>query len=736
MQSASKAYKEQLKKKLRKNEYMQVSIGVINQTAQQSAYLAETESLSVWSAKSLTENPSGFEYATPEEKFSRVDGTMAFLPRNDNQIAYRMAVVSDAIDGSIVFEFGVPDLDIRGLTINFGANYPSKFKVSNGQYENEYENDSSNWKTEDIFSKSNYIRITPVSMAYGENRLRIYSIQFGVGVVFTNREIQSFSNVGYVSPITDSLPSVDMNLKVANYSLEYSVDNPSSVIHFLEKGQEMTASCGQLLDDGTIEWIEGTTAKLKKWSSNNSEAAFTATDSLDSYNSTYYKGLYRPDGITAYDLGIDIFEDMGCEDYFLDPYLKNILIRNPMPAVQHTEALQILANACRCAFSIARDGSLCIQSTFIPDMVASADDAADFSRTEDILNGEKKEWYAVTARDFSVVGTDETMYFLPREGEYSVSTGYMSREVADSNGKFAVNPKITIQLEAAFRCYGMQITFHSIAPQEFIIHTYYNGETVADNTITEIDLETSITAEFLQFDKMVIEFTKGYPNSPIAVDNIAFEDVTDYELTYDYDLTETPEATLQEKLKSISVVETIYSESKEEEKTLTEGSCYVAPEENTCTVYFSNPSYGLSVECKTEGISCRIKESSNYYAVLEFDGLSEDTLVEFTVSGKEYAVSESRYVKNHNSTGADYEWSNPLIDNIELAKDLEECLAVYYDSNIDYQASYRGDPRIDADDLLYMELKNRSTTLVRGYQHTLEFNGAWSGNIKARKVKT
>lgn len=735
MQSASKAYKEQIKKHIRKNEYIQVSIGVINQTAQQSAFIGEKESLSSWSATSMRGNTYGLEYATPEENFAKVDGTMAFMPRSENQISYRKSIVSKEIDGSIIFEFGVTGLDIRGLSIDFGSNYPFEFVISNGQYQNTYINNSSNWTTDDVFRNSKYIQITPISMAFGKNRLRIYDILFGVGVVFTNKEVISFSSVDYVSPITDSIPSRDMSLKVANYGLEYSVDNPNSVINFLEKGQEMTVSFGQTLDDGSVEWIQETKARLKDWSSDDREAAFTATDALDSCNSIYYKGLYRPDGISAYDLGVDIFEDMGCENYFLDPYMKNIIIRNPMPAVVHTEALQILANVCRCAFSISRDGTLCIQSNFTPDMIASADDATDFSRTEDILNGEEKEWYAVPASDFSSVGSNEAVYFLPRTESYRLNTGYMSNVVADGNGKFTANPKITIHLESAFRCYGMKINFHSVTPTQFIVHTYYDGALVEDKVIAEIDLETTISGEFKPFNKVVIEFTNGYPNSRIAVDNINFEDVTEYELTYSNDLITTPKATLQENIKSLSIVETIYSESIEKNKNLADGKGYVSPEENTITVYFSNPSYGLSAVSKTEGISCQIIESSNYFAVIEFSGFEAQTYVEYTVSGKEYVVNESVFNKNHNSTGADYRWSNPLVDNSVMARDLEEWLAIYFDSNVEYQAQYRGDPRVDADDMFYMELKNRGLALLKGYQHNLEFNGSWSGTIKARKVR-
>jgi hypothetical protein len=34
-----------------------------------------------------------------------------------------------------------------------------------------------------------------------------------------------------------------------------------------------------------------------------------------------------------------------------------------------------------------------------------------------------------------------------------------------------------------------------------------------------------------------------------------------------------------------------------------------------------------------------------------------------------------------------------------------------------------------------MELKGREDALIRSYQNEISFNGAWSGNMKARKVE-
>lgn len=41
---------------------------------------------------------------------------------------------------------------------------------------------------------------------------------------------------------------------------------------------------------------------------------------------------------------------------------------------------------------------------------------------------------------------------------------------------------------------------------------------------------------------------------------------------------------------------------------------------------------------------------------------------------------------------------------------------------------------MDANDLFYLELKNRDKAMVRCYQNELTFSGGWSGRMNARKA--
>lgn len=89
---------------------------------------------------------------------------------------------------------------------------------------------------------------------------------------------------------------------------------------------------------------------------------------------------------------------------------------------------------------------------------------------------------------------------------------------------------------------------------------------------------------------------------------------------------------------------------------------------------------------------------------------------------------------NHNNSGEVKSWDNPLISNVEHAKVIEEWLAEHFLGLVEYNISWRGDPRVDANDLFYIELKNGKKEMIRGYENTLKFNGAFSSTMKARRV--
>ena len=755
MQKASSAYKQAMKKPLRNRAYIHISIGVINQDAQKTASAdAGENSFTYYSNLPAPFNHCEMDsiYATAEQGFAKTDGSMVFLPRDAGEAVMNNGIVTNDLLGSIVVRFGISGLDIKGLTIDFGEYYPTAFTIENDTGIREYfGNNQSLWSTEDVFAGTSFLKITPLAVVNGEGRLRIYEFLCGVGNVFTNKDVKSYSFKEYVSPISDSLPSQDMSLTIHNFSLKYNVDNPESAINFMELGQEIQVSFGyDVTGKGDIEWIDSHEVYLKTWSADDKQAKFTATDPFDNMDSVYYRGRFRAKGIPAYDLALDIFTDMGLDEneYVIDPYLKDILIYNPIPVVSHMKALQMLANACRCVLFQNRAKRIHIKSSFIPDMAAAADNQAGYSCVENILADGGRTAYAAAFQDFAA--TDGSMIFLPREsGEYSADTGYVSGSVSDSEGFFRENPVVSIALESAFTCYGMVLNFCSVAPEEFVIRTFYDARPVSSFEVKENkELTCALNHCFEEFDRMEIEFTKGYPNSRVALDHVALGEVTDYSLEYALDLMSAPSGTKQERLKTLSVLRTIYSEDTEEPGQIFSEDMVISPEDHVKTIYFNQASYALEALFSIEqeegetfystvlpnGSSVSIAEFSDFYAKLEFAGVEAEQVVRVVINGKVYKKSESRYTVCHSTTGAGKEWKNELISTVQQAKDLEEWLAGYYQAPIEYQVSYRGDPRVDANDLFFLELRNRERAMIRCHQNELKYNGAWSGKMTARKV--
>lgn len=739
MQLVSKEYKEAMKLPHRNRAYIRVSIGVVNSDAQNNAVLDGETQLTYYSdgKKPFDGYTVTKPYATAEQNFSKVDGSMYFLPKEtDGYSYYNNGIVTKDILGSVYISFGgLVGLDIKGLTIDFGECYPTRFTIQSDSGTKSYENDKQLFTTEDAFDGSSYFIITPITMLGGQNRLRIYQMMFGIANTFSNDKVINCSLKDYVSPISETIPSMDVSLTVDNQDLYYSPDNPESAIAYMEIGQEVKVAFGyDVTGNGDIEWLPETTSYLNTWSADDVQAKFTATDRFYQLTDTYYKGLYRESGITLYDLALDVLNDAGIEDereFYLDPYLKRITVYNPLPAVKHSEALQIIANAGRCALYEDRANKIHLKASFVPDMEVSVNNKTDYSSIENLLKDNKKDAYAIASNDFSRV--DGSLFFMPKDGSYK-ETGYVSNSIADADGNFTENPVITVTLESGFTAFGMIINFRNVAPQEFVIRTYYLNALQDTYTVQNPDTEYITDQQFNDFDKMEIEFIKGHPNARITIDNILIGDVTDYRLTRTRDLMDNPTGTRQEKVKLISVKKTNYRESQEGFKELITEKVTLT-EEMQHTVYFSIASYGFKASVKdNSSIGVQIVDSSNYFVTVKFSNATADTEIELVIEGYEYVADESYYRVTHNPNGQEIEWSNPLISTDELARDLEEWISTYYLGDVDYDISWRGDPRVEANDLFYLELKNREDALIRSYQNELSYNGAWSGSMKARKV--
>lgn len=532
MISVSNAYKQAMSKRLRDRAYISAGIGVINQDAQESGVL--TADLAYWSNGNVFDtNQGNIEYATLEENYFRADGTMYFMPENNSlaQFLTNGIATSDILQ-PIRIDF--PQIyAIKGITLEFGSAYPTEFRIETAEKTLNYTNDASKFVTHDVLGDTDYIVITPISMVGGQQRFRLQSVLMGVGLQYSNAQTKDLTLTEFVSSISDELPSEDLKFTFYDEENRFNVDDDNSFIDFLETMQRVTLSFGITLDNGTVEWNQIATMYLKDWKSQKGIVSLSATDRLEQMEDEYSLSNRIYDR-TAYEEAESIFADAGLEpdEYYIDEYLNDVQLHNPMPNGTHKECLQLLANACRCIIRQDENGVIRIVANFAnvldpTDLSVSTNGVADWSKPENVLIGTDVV-YADLTQDF--FKADGSMYFLPEDENY-LETSYVSEQIADENGLFEVNPTITITMPAAYTYFGVNLKFGGNPPQEMIIHTYNAGEEVATKKYTDMSKNTTIIDEFKSFDTMVFEFTKGYPNNRLLVNQITFGDLSDYVLT-------------------------------------------------------------------------------------------------------------------------------------------------------------------------------------------------------------
>lgn len=808
MINVSKEYKDIMARNIRNRSYLSVGIGIINQDAQESG--TTSGEFAYWSKGNVfNANQSKIEYATLEENYLKANGSMVFVPENNELMQLQNnGITTENVLQPIRIDFA-RTFSIKGLTLQFGSAYPTEFTVETAEKYLTYTNGSERFIITDVLGDTNYIIIRPVSMVGGQQRFRLQSVLMGVGLSYSSEQSKTFSYEDYVSSISEDLPSEKTNFSFYDEEGRFDVDDESSFIDYLETMQLITVSFGLELDDGTVEWNQVATNYLKSWKSQKGVVTITATDRLSQMEDEYSLG-YKIYERTAYEEAESIFTDAGLQpdEYYIDDYLHDVVLTNPMPIGTHKECLQLLANACRCILRQNENGRIMILANFAnvldpDDLTVSTNGHTKWSKPNNILIGSGAVYGELT-KDF--MKADGQMYFLPEDESY-IETSYVSEQVADENGVFdknlipypyyhktmtsngitwtdngdgtvtangtgtadsvfnvcartqknpfrpqngiytlsgcpsggnvrtytlylqkgtasayigslgadtgngatcevvlkdeenlqiqayiqagttvsnlvfkpqleagdkatsyqpyQKNPAVTISMPASYTYYGVNVDFSGNAPQEMIVHTYKDGASVENVTVTDISQSTTIYHEFKSFDTMTFEVTKGYPLNRVLIDKISFGALSDYVLTKS-NMLENPIGFKDKRVKSVKV------------KIFT----------------FANDENGEPKEV-------------------------EDSV---------FAT------KRLNPVGDIKTLNNPLVSKEEHALLLAEWIGNYYANNISYDVKFRGEPRIKGADIIHMESDKKSNLQVEITKAKLSFNGTFSGDLEMRRA--
>ena len=658
---------------IREQAFISIVLAEVNGIAQNDASFA-TEGAYFSDGNTPFNTNEQVKYATFEENYTLADGKSLILPREGEGAILDSGYCSENTLEAVAIHFG-NTYAIKGLTINFGEAYPTEFKITTDidSVGTVYQNDSEEFVTTDTFGDITSLTITPISMVGGQQRLRIKRIIMGIGLSYNNEVVEEAELSEEVSDISEDIPDTQFSATILDVTNRYNVNNVDSFIDYLTAGQIVTVAYGVALDEdaSNIEWIQTQTLYLSDWSAKDGKFTFAATNIFAQQNDTYTLGnrIYTR---TAYDEAVSIFTDLGLEpdDYNIDNYLKHITLTNPMPEDTHVNCLLLLCNACRCIFFQDGNGVIHIQANFAlnlepEDITLTTVGETDYSTPRNVLtSGAVMTHYADFTSNFA--SADGSMKILPRNSvDYLTDTGFVSSEVADANGDFTNNPSITMQLEAGYVYYGLELNFSGQPPKEIEVDTSYNGGAVDHLVFTDLENENYLYADFSLFDELTITFTKGEPNTRINVDFVGLGNITDYRLDKD-NMTSKLVGTKEELVKDVRV------------KIFT----------------FQNDENDIPQE---------VEDDVWYTEVL-------------------------------NSTGVHKEVRNPLISSNAMAKDLAEWLGTHYKNNYSYEVDYRGDPRINAADIIKLEDEYINNLQVSIGKATLKFNGAFSGSLDMRRA--
>lgn len=735
MYQTSQEYKESMKRPVRNQSYMKIQLGLINQEAQQTAELSDTNKYNDFSdAESIFNQHTLRRYATYESDFWKANGISFFLPEKKSDYRKDGITSTNLFEESfhVKFVFGCGKSDIKGLTIKFGRNYPTKFTiVTDNATSFEYENTEELFKSDDVFENTESIELVITEMNVPNTRVRIDYIIFGLGLEYDDEWISEASSNTTLSAINEDLPESEFKVTLCNDNQLFNVDNPSSDINFLESGQKVNVMMGYMLDDGNIEWIKMHSLYVSEWSADDSSATITAVDILKYLDEKYYKGIYYEDGISLYDLAVLVLTDAGLneDEYYIDSYMKKVYVHNPLPNVTHKEALQIIANAGRCIMDYDRNGKIRIRVAFKPTYDTTSNGETYFSNAPTIDNLTEKNQYATCEQNFWKA--DGKKLFVPTD--HHQDTGYISASISDENGKFDANPMLTRTLEAKYKAYGIMINFSGNLPKKIVIRTY--ADDVLNNTLTitsGIEQATEINYDFPEYDRLEIEFPETEPNSRIHIDYLSLGAETSYSLEYD-DLYSTPVGTQLEKIKNVKVSRSLYSKSATKEDLTSETITYSGENQ---IYYLNDPCYGYSVAISNakSGQIAKIVSSGAYYVEVAFSGVKTGENIEVSITGYKYNVATSYYSQPVHNRGTEKEWKNPLISFDDHCQEVAKWLADYFASGIEYELDYRGEPAIDCGDVIGQENKYDPDlkTIVEQSQITFK-SGVLGGGLRTRR---
>lgn len=438
MQTVSQAWKDEQKKTLVGESFVEVTLSVGDPESQADAQPSDNGSLYLSDTEKLTDGSDRApgKYLTLETNLWALDGTLYSAPmeNTENNEGFISSVLCDEDSKfdeliptvTITFSKVFTEL-IPGITVKWSEAYgecAKKFRVtaySGETVTGEAEIDNNTDITSAVYLDINeYDKIVLEALEWciPNRRARIESVSIGIVKTYTKSELMSYTHSSFVDPLSAELPKNQIVFEIANLNGEYNPDNPAGAEKYLMERQSVDVRYGYKLD-GKVEWIPAGSFYMSEWDSpqNGITAAFTARDGLE-YMNDVYAGATNG---TLYSIAEAAFTQAalpkrrdGGDNWYISDTLQAVTAPSTVEldeGVTIGEVLQYVANAGCCVFYQGRSGVMRIEP--LGDSVTDyeIDQFVSYSNSELALS---KPLKAVNINNgqyvLTVGGTGETQY--------------------------------------------------------------------------------------------------------------------------------------------------------------------------------------------------------------------------------------------------------------------------------------------------------------------------------------
>lgn len=746
-----------MKSNLRNPGYIKVSMGLINEDAQNDAKMNDTYSSSyntLYFSKSdrlfelgknkLTKDDA---YATLETNFIRVNSgsNRCSFPPRENDITSKIwdkGRVGKSLSGTMYARIQFNSVQsFSGMQIEFGYNYPVDFYIydvtNSKRIVTVTDNTSSTWVTDATFTDTKILRITVTKMKNTGNRLRIYNITCGRGLIFENNDVITSTLSSVISPMSETLPQDDFSVTVKNYDGLYNYDNPNSIINFFDTGQKLTLEYGYELDSGNIEWFTKGVYYCSEWTADDTSCTIYATDVLRTTNASeviYDYTAYAEVKNRTLAVWASVIGDGGdIVSSTRDGVINKFRTKIAPGSVERREALQIIANAA--AVSIIPNPSKGIDMMSLDDpenLTAESNNETVFSNVSDIVNAGTKYKYAFFGKDYIRVSSNQMRF--PPKTDSSLYGGYISESLSDENGDFVFDdaPTITVSFDTQVKAHQLKLTFGDVLPKSIYWWAYHGSGKVDEGEITD-GINKELTIYFnLEKNKLVdnIKIMSGLiePYTRLVIHRAEVYNTLDFIMEKN-DMLSSPSCEKREVVNLIKLPLYTYKYFSDTEKEIVYEETGITVEKGEEQWVYTDNVINFIGYTHNQS-SADFVTIAVYQRAMKITFNSNVSNLNLTITAM-VLKKEPTYLKSESTgRGSEVIWDNPMITTRDNAEYLLKKLRDYYNRIITYEYDYRGNPELDVGDTIIQENDFVENMRVDVIEHAITFNGAFSGHIK------